>query len=207
MKAVSYPTSIQRLVNWLNSHNWHKHPMAIPVITVFVLAFVVLGFVIFSGGNQVTASDSRLVVFSHDDKQETLPTRAKTVGEFLERTGVPLHEGDVVEPSKDTEIADEKFRINVYRARPVTVIDNGRKTFAFSAATTARSVASQVGVEVYPEDIIESKMETDFLRDGAIGEKVVIDRATPANVNLYGTPVPVRTHAETVGDLLNEKEN
>ena len=94
----------------------------------------------------------------------------------------------------------------MYRARPVTVVDNGKKTFAFSAATTARSVASQAGVQVYPEDKIESEMETDFLKDGAIGEKVVIDRATPTNINLYGTQVPVRTHAETVGELLNEKQ-
>lgn len=206
MKARIYTTFVTPIMQWLDRHNWHKHPMAIPVITVFVLAFSVLGFVVFSNGQPVTASDSRLVVFSHDDRQETLPTRAKTVGEFIDRAGIPLREGDIVEPAQDTEIADEKFRINIYRARPVTVIDGGRKTFAFSAATTARSVANQAGVEVYPEDIIESKMETDFLKDGAIGEKVVINRAVPANVNLYGTQVPVRTHADTVGDLLKEKK-
>lgn len=193
-------------LKWLRDHNWHNHPFAIPVATVLVLFFASIGLYIFSGGDEVIASDSHLVVFSHDKKQETLPTRAKTVGEFLERANVRINEGDVVEPSKDTEIADQKFRINVYRARPVTVIDNGKKTFAFSAATTARSVANQAGVEVFPEDKIESQMETDFLRDGAIGEKVVIDRATPTNLNLYGTQVPVRTHAETVKELLEEKK-
>lgn len=193
-------------LGWLQRHNWHKHPLAIPVSTVLVLFVVVLGFVIFSNGKEVRASDSHLVVLSHDKKTETIPTRSKTVGELLDRANVVLREGDVVEPSKDTEIIDQKFRVNVYRARPVTVVDNGRKTFAFSAATTPRSVASQVGIQVYPEDILESKMETEFLRDGAIGEKVVIQRATPATVNLYGTQVPVRTHAKTVGDLLKEKK-
>ncbi len=193
-------------IKWLKSHNWHNHPFAIPVITTLVLFFAALGFFIFSGGDEVVASDSHLVIVTHDKKQETLPTRAKTVGEFLERANIPVNEGDVVEPSTDTEIADQKFRINVYRARPITVVDNGKKTFAFSAATTARSVANQAGIEVYPEDKIESQMETDFLRDGAIGEKVVIDRATPTNINLYGTQVPVRTHAKTVGDLLKEKK-
>lgn len=171
-----------------------------------MLFFVSIGLYITAGGQKVAASDSHLVVFSHDKKQETLPTRAKTVGEFLDRVNVKLNEGDVVEPSKDSEILDEKFRINIYRARPVTVIDNGKKTFAFSAATTPRSVATQAGIQVYPEDNIESQMETNFLRDGAIGEKVVIDRATPTNLNLYGTPVPVRTHAKTVGELLKEKK-
>jgi uncharacterized protein YabE (DUF348 family) len=193
-------------IKWLAQHNWHNHPFAIPVTALMLLFFVSLGTFVFLGEERVVATDSRLVVFSHDKKQETLPTRAKTVGEFLERVGVPLNEGDIVEPSQDTEIIDEKFRINVYRARPVVVIDNGKKTFAFSAATTPRSVATQAGIQVYPEDNLDSQMETDFIKDAAIGEKVIIDRATPANLNLYGTAVPVRTHAKTVGDLLKEKK-
>lgn len=193
-------------IKWLNAHNWHKHPFVIPVAMLLVLFFTVLGLFVFVGRERVLATDSHLVVLSYDKKQETVPTRAKNVGEFLDRVGVTLNEGDVVEPSQETEILDEKFRVNVYRARPVVVVDGARKTFAFSAATTPRSVASQAGVEVYPEDKLESKMETDFVRDGTIGEKVVIDRATPTNLNLYGTPIPIRTHAETVGELLTEKK-
>ena len=192
-------------IKWLLAHNWHKHPFVIPVTAVFVLAFTILSLVVFVGEERVIATDSRLVVLTHDKKQETLPTRAKTVGEFLDRVNVKINEGDVVEPSKDTEILDEKFRINVYRARPVVVVDGQKKTFAFSAASTPRSVASQAGVQVYPEDKIESKMETDFIRNSSLGERVVIDRATPATLNLYGTPVPIRTHSKTVSDLLKEK--
>ena len=191
---------------WIAKHNWHKHPLVIPVTMLLVLFFVAMGMFIVFNDKEVVASDSHLVVITHDKKQETLPTRAKNVGEFLDRVNIKLNEGDVVEPSKDTEILDQKFRINVYRARPVVVVDGDKKTFAFSAATTPRSVASQAGIQVYPEDNLESQMETDFIKDSAIGEKVVIDRATPANLNLYGTPVPVRTHAKTVGDLLKEKQ-
>lgn len=206
MTKTTLSRSWWRPFNWIARHNWHKHPLVIPVAMLLLLFFVSLGIFVGIGGQNVVASDAHLVVFSHDKKQETLPTRAKTVGEFLDRVNMKLNEGDVVEPSPDTQILDEKFRINIYRARPVTVIDNGKKTFAFSAATTPRSVASQAGIQVYPEDNIESQMETNFLKDGAIGEKVVIDRATPTNLNLYGTPVPVRTHAKTVGDLLKEKK-
>ena len=45
----------------------------------------------------------------------------------------------------------------------------------------------------------------DFLKAGAIGEQVVVNRATPINVDLYGTPVVLRTHAKTVGELIKEK--
>src|ERR1700741_951571 len=145
-------SKLRKPFTWLAKHNWHKHPFVIPVVMLMVLFFASLGIFVMTNSEKVVASDSHLVIFSHDKKQETLPTRAKTVGDFLDRVNVKLNEGDVVEPSKDTEILDEKFRINVYRARPVTVIDNGKKTFAFSAATTPRSVATQAGIQVYPED-------------------------------------------------------
>src|SRR3989338_3993114 len=128
-----------KLLSWLRKHNWHKHPFAIPATMVFVLFFTGIGLYVTQGGEQVTASDNHLIVVSYDQKQETVPTRAKTVGEFLERANISLNEGDVVEPSKDTEIVDDKFRVNVYRARPVVVEDGESKTFAFSAATTPRS--------------------------------------------------------------------
>ncbi len=196
----------KRSASWLAKHNWHKHPFVLPIVTMFVLFAIGAAVFILSGGQRVTASDSHLVIFNHDKKQETLPTRAKTVGEFLNRTGVQLHDGDVVEPSKETEILEEKFRINIYRARPVTVVDNGKKTFAYSAATTARSVASQAGITVYPEDTLNVEAATDFVKDSSIGERVIIDRATLVNLNLYGTPAPIRTHVKTVGDLLKEKK-
>jgi len=46
---------------------------------------------------------------------------------------------------------------------------------------------------------------TDFLADGTLGHQVIVDRATPVTINLYGSPVSIRTHAKTVGDLLKEK--
>jgi hypothetical protein len=45
----------------------------------------------------------------------------------------------------------------------------------------------------------------NFLAEASIGQRVVIDRATAVNVNVYGTPVQMRTHAKTVGDLLKER--
>ena len=192
--------------SWLTKHNWQKHPLVIPVVFVLVLSFIMMIVFISSRGKPVVASDSHVVTISHDKKQETIPTRAKTVGELLKRADIKLNDGDIVEPSQDTEILDDKFRVNIYRARPVTVIDGAKKTFSFSAASTPRSVASQAGVEVFPEDKVKSEMETNFLKDGSIGEKIVVDRATPANLNLYGTPIALRSHANTVRSLLSEKK-
>jgi uncharacterized protein YabE (DUF348 family) len=128
------------------------------------------------------------------------------VGEVLNKADIALHEGDVVEPDVKTEIVSDNFRINVYRAVPVTIVDGGKKTFTFSAAATPRSIVKQVGIEVYPEDRLLQLPAENFLLEGSIGERVVIERATPVNLNIYGTQVTLRTLAKTVGELLKERD-
>jgi len=185
---------------------FHNHPYAIPVTTFLVLFFVSIASFIGLNARTDPPSDSHIIEFSVEGERRSIPTRAKTVGEFLRKVDVKLGQNDIVEPNAETKIDDEKFHINVYRARPVTIVDDGReRKFAYSAATTPRSVAKQAGIKVYPEDRVESKVPESFLKEGVLGEKVVIDRSTAANVNLYGSHVPIRTHARTVGELLDEK--
>lgn len=192
---------IQRLM----ARELHRHPFAVPVVTIVILSFVSLFGVVISGARTIGAADSHIVHLSIAGKKQTVPTRASTVDDFLTRAEVTLNEGDRVEPALDTDIDDDGFRINIYRARPVTVFDGPRRIQALSAATTPRSVVVQVGIEVFPEDNLKQEVSGDVLRDQVIGEKIVIERATPANLNLYGTPIVLRTHAKTVGALLKEK--
>lgn len=187
------------------SRELHKHPFAVPVITFIVLSFSTMVAGVMLGAQTVGPSDSHVIQLSLDGKKQAVPTRAGTVKEFLERAEVELNEGDVVEPAADTPIDENDFRINIYRARPVTIFDGEKRVQALSAATTPRSVAAQAGIEVYPEDRLNQAVSGDLLKDQVIGEKIVIERATLANLNLYGTPVQIRTHAKTIGDLLKEK--
>lgn len=185
-----------------------RHPaVAIPAVTISALLFLsVIGILIFSGGKpQLRATDTHVVIINHDDTQQSLPTRAKTVGEVLARAEIKLNDGDVVEPGADTEIVSDNFRVNVYRAVPVTIVDRGKKTFAFSAAKTPRSIVKQAGIEVFPEDRLDLVPAENFLIEGSIGERVVIRRATAVNLNLYGTQLSLRTQATTVKELLQEK--
>jgi uncharacterized protein YabE (DUF348 family) len=185
-----------------------KKPLfTIPFVTfVVLLAVGVTALVATNGGTpKFQPNNSNIVIVSHDKTQQTVPTRAKTVGELLEKLNITLNSGDVVEPGKTTPIIGDNFRINVYRAVPVTVIDGATKTFTYSAAQTPRSIVKQAGVTVYPEDDLTLAPTQNFLTDSSIGDRLVINRATPVNVNLFGTPVVMRTHAQTVGDLLKEK--
>lgn len=211
MKQIDPLAQYQPLKPKAEQRRFHRlrllaaHPVMVPVVTFGVLlGLTVAGFLLF-GGNDVRATNTRVVVIAHDGVKQTVPTQSGTVGQLLDRLNIERGQGDVVEPALNTSIDQDDFHINVYRAKPVQIVDNGRTAFSFSAATTSRSIAKQSGIQLYPEDRLETIPTTNFLADGAIGERVVIDRATPVTVNLYGAALPVRTHATTVADLLKEK--
>jgi len=190
-------------------HRFHplrlkNHPFIVPVTVFLILFFVTLFVFVSTGGQTLKPSDSHVVIVSYDKKKQTIPTRASNVGDLLKNLNITVNPGDVVEPSQDTQIVEDNFHVNVYRARPVTIVDGGHKTLAYNAATSPRTVATAAGVTVYPEDDITAQPSDDVINDG-LGEKIVINRAEPINLNLYGTPVVVRSHAKTVNDLLKEK--
>lgn len=188
----------------------HKHPaFLVPMLTfgtLLLLCSVALFFVTRgTSGPQLSTSNSKVVIMRVEGEERIVPTRAKTVNELLKRLDITLNEGDVVEPAKDTEIVSDNFRVNVYRALPVTVIDGDSETQALSAAATPRSIAKQSGIDAYPEDRLDMEPTQNFVTDGVIGQKLMVARATPVNVSLYGAPVVIRTHAKTVGEFLKEK--
>jgi hypothetical protein len=88
---------------------------------------------------------------------------------------------------------------------PVEIIDGSQQIFTFSAQTTARSIAQQSGINIYPEDDVYYQPVTNFLVQPTIGEQVIVIPATPINLNVYGTQSLVRTHATTVGGLLKDE--
>lgn len=188
-----------------------KHPaFFVPTITFGILLILgVVALLVINKGDPtpvLSTANSRVVIMNVDDTERVLPTRAKTVGELLERLHVTLHEGDIVEPAKDTEIVSDNFRVNVYRALPVTIIDGDKETRALSAAATPRSMVRQSGIEAYPEDKLMLDPAKDFVTQSVIGQRLIVKRATPVNLNLYGAPVVARTHAKTVGEFLKEKK-
>lgn len=185
-----------------------RHPHAVPIITFAVLIFLTGGiyFVARQTHHIKPHQKGFVVIVSHDHEKQIIPSHQQTVGALLKKLNIRLGEGDVVEPDVSTMVQQDDFRINVYRAVPVQVVSGGRKTFAFSAATTPRAIAQQTGQKLYAEDWVNTVPAQDFVQTGAIGEQVVIDPATPVNVDLYGAPVVLRTHAKTVAGLMQEKD-
>lgn len=151
------------------------------------------------------ANDTRVVNVHVDDQTLVFPTDATDVATALGRAEVTLNEHDLVEPELDTPILSDMFHINVYRARPVVVLDGDERHTVVSAYQSPRLIAEQAGLIVYDEDQFELSRINNFLTDGTVGLKLRILRAIPLKLNLYGTTTAIRSQASTVGELLTER--
>jgi len=200
---LSYARAQRRHIR--NFRVFSRHPFAVPFFVFFALLVVSVSAYFLLVRPNPPRYDARVVIISHDHVQQTVPSIEPTVGALLKKLHIPINQGDVVEPALATPIKQDDFRINIYRAVPVEIVDGGQTNYTFSAATTPRSIASQNGVNVYPEDTVTTDPVQNFVESGAIGQQLHIDRATPINVNLYGSPLTIRTHAQTVGALIKEK--
>lgn len=182
-----------------------RHPYAVLVGTFAVL--FVLSIIVFRLVNHLDApvNNAYIVIVTHDGVQQTVPSREPTVGALLGKLHLHLNQGDVVEPSVATRINTDDFRINIYRASPVEIVEGTNKTFTFSAATTPRAIAQQAGISLYPEDELTTSPTQNFISGGAIGKVVNIKPSVPISLILYGTPTETRSHSDTVGEMLAEK--
>lgn len=182
-----------------------RHPFAVPFITIGTLLLITIVGLWIVSSHSKPHSTAYVVIVSHDHIQQVVPSREPTVGTLLAKLHITLGQGDVVEPSLKTRINQDKFRINVYRAVPVQIAEGSQRTFAFSAATTPRAIAQQTGYKLYPEDQVTTTPSQNFLQTGAIGEVVNVKPSVPVQLILYGTPALTRTPANTVGEMLKEK--
>lgn len=156
-----------------------------------------------SSGQTFRPSEARIVFLYDRGQRRILDTKAKTVGELIDRLNLHLIDQDVVEPSRDTPIVEDNFRINIYHARPVTVLDGSNRIVTLTAQRSPRVVAQNAGLKMNPEDI--AAFEQGSLKQNIIGEQVVISRATPITLNLYGTQVATYTQSKTVAGMMDEK--
>lgn len=152
------------------------------------------------------ADSSRIVSVYFDGQKKIITTDATTVGDALGRMGVQVSTEDLVEPSIDTTIPTGFFNINVYRSRPVVIIDGANVVQARSALQSPRLVATSAGVTIYPEDLLSLQVVNDFVGDNSIGERIIITRATPITLVADGQRQQVRTQATTVQGLIDDKK-
>ena len=169
-----------------------------------------MGLVAVFAANAVTQPAAALneggrLISVHDRGKETVfLSQADTLADAFKEAGIEVDSHDAVEPAIDEKLVASDYQVNIYRARPVTVIDGATRLKVMTPYQTAEQIIADVGIELYPEDVTSLTRSTDIVTDGA-GLKLNIDRATSLVLDLYGKKTEVRTQATTVGEMLKEK--
>ena len=147
----------------------------------------------------------KLVTIYDRGAEKTIVTKARTIREALKLAKFSIDERqDVVEPSLDSEMVAEKYSINIFRARPITIVDGNKRLKVTTAEQTPALIAKAAGIEVFEEDKTTLSNSDNMAVDGA-NMVMKIDRASMVNFVLYGKESVIRTQAKTVGELLKEK--
>ena len=153
----------------------------------------------------VAKAGEKLVTIYDRGAEKTIVTKARTIREALKLAKFSIDERqDVVEPSLDSEMVAEKYNINIFRARPITIVDGNKRLKVTTAEQTPALIAKAAGIEVFEEDKTTLSNSDNMAVDGA-NMVMKIDRASMVNFVLYGKESVIRTHAKTVGELLKEK--
>lgn len=146
----------------------------------------------------------RLITVHDRGVSTTFMTSEDTIGEALSVAGVALDERDAVEPERNEKLVAADYQVNVYRARPVTVIDGQLRKKVFTPYQSAERIIQDVDVSLYPEDEVQITRSDDVLNGGG-GLQLEVIRAVPFTFTLFGDTSTARTQADTVGAMLEEK--
>jgi uncharacterized protein YabE (DUF348 family) len=158
----------------------------------------------FSFSPTANADSQRLVSLYADGQKRLFSTDAPTVGQVVERAGIKLNPGDLVEPAASEAMPSTgPYNVNIYRARPVQVVDGLNTHHTQSAYQSPRLLAQAAGLTVYPEDTYDTKVITDIVSAGTLGEQVTIRRASLITVKVDGASRQIRTQAKTVSAALD----
>lgn len=171
------------------------------VIAVGVLVFTLISLNYSVGA---TNQSGRLITIHDRGEEKVLLSNATTIADAIKDAGISIDSRDAVEPAIDVKLVASEYQINIYRARPVLIIDGATRQRVVTPYQTPAKILKDVGITMFPEDKATITQSEDIVADGA-GLILKIDRATRLNLDLYGTKTEVRTQGKTLGDMLREK--
>ena len=152
-----------------------------------------------------STADGRIISIYDRGEEKVIVTKADTVGDALKQAHVQLDDQDNVEPSRTQKLVANTYRVNVYRARPVLVVDGATQIRVMTADQGAGRIAKDAGITLYREDTTVQEQTGNTLDDTGVSMRLVVTRATALTLKLYGQNTTVRTQQKTVGGLLREK--
>lgn len=146
----------------------------------------------------------RLLVVHDGSVERGLLTRAATLREAFKEADIAIDPNDRVEPGIDEQLVATHYEVNIYRARPITIIDGATRIKVMSSYRTPKQIAASAGITLQDEDKTSMNATPDVVGQG-LDSQLVINRATPFILSLYGKRTTAYTQAKTVADMLKEK--
>jgi uncharacterized protein YabE (DUF348 family) len=137
-------------------------------------------------------------------------TQSATISDALREAGLVLKPGDriaidggYIEPSFAlARIAnDHTLRVEVQRAVPLLLDDNGARTTFYTTAPTLGEALRQAGLILYLGDDVSPDLGAPV----APGWEVYIRRSRAATINVDGKTIRTRTRSDTVAGLLKQE--
>lgn len=177
---------------------------AIFVAVSLLVATLLFVFVAHVGATDSTPSGGRLVTIHDRGIETTILSKGDTIADALAEADVTLDKSDTVEPAVTDKLVASEYQVNIYRARPVIVIDGATKQKIITPYQTATQIAETAGITLYDEDVTTLARTDNIVAEGA-GLKLTITRATPFVFTLYGKVTDARTQGKTVGEMLKAK--
>ena len=151
------------------------------------------------------ASGERLITIHDRGTEKVVLTKAATVEQALSAAKVTLDDSDRVEPRLSLPLEAASYTVNIYRARPVIVVDGALRQKVMTAHQTASAIAAEAGLLLHDEDKTTLRPNDDIVADGA-GQMMVVARATEFTLELYGKKTTAYTQEKTVGDMMKRKK-
>jgi uncharacterized protein YabE (DUF348 family) len=172
-------------------------------LVVISAAFFIVSGVTHAGSEKPVGNGRILTIYDRGSEKKII-SQAATIGDALKEANVSINEKDVIEPSLSQKMVASDYKVNIYRARPVIIIDGTTRTKIITAYQTPQQIAAEAGVKLFDEDRVSLDLSDDIITDGA-GLRLTINRATSFTFTLYGKVMTARTFSKTVGEMLNEK--
>lgn len=128
-------------------------------------------------------SPSRHLVRVYDRGEEkTIVTNALTVRQALQAAKISIDEKmDTVEPNIDMELTGSKYQVNIFRSRPITIVDGNKRLKITTAEQTPALIAKAAGMTLYREDKTQFTNSENLLVNG-VGLVMKIERAKQRTV-------------------------
>ena len=171
---------------------------------LLIVAIVISVANVTHADNGVKNQSGRILTIHDRGTTKVVVTEAANISDALKEAGFVIDSNDVVEPAVTEKLVASSYQVNIYRARPVIIVDGNSRTKVITAYQTAEQIAQSVGIKLYREDKTILGVTDNIIADGA-GLQLTIIRSTPFELTLYGKTTIVRTQAKTIATMLTEK--